>query len=440
MMGDEMLKKRLLLIPIALFLFCLFLMFFSFIDTDWAKIQAGEDIYEIGLFSCSNCQNQYKSWDWKCFSDFACISPQNLRNCLDFTAATKASRVYICLEFFALISGLLLIDKLVIAYYNKHHVSISVYLLSSLMSISHLISYLSWLYLINQEVISSRSVVTESGPRVYSKEGSSKSMLACVLSFIAIIILHLVMKSYEGKDLIIFDDTISLDTLIKRFTMRRWMFRCGLLFTSAFSLISFILYNGRWVLRFTRNSYWQGGLLACQDCNEDIKNLHWNCLQSLNCASDFTKGSCELYSDLALASKGFIIFEAIAFIFFIFFLQAYIKILAGKHYGFPIMNYLYAIGVSFFNFLATIAWFYLSRASLTLDCQREPLENERPPACSTVGPFGLMFSNVFLIPMSFMFCYAYYHREIRIDLIAHQNKDLDSEQSEVSFDQSNLEN
>ncbi|CAG9312284.1 unnamed protein product [Blepharisma stoltei] len=442
MLSIERWQKSQTLIPIALFIACLVLMTISSLSTHWATIQDGSEVYHMGLWSCKDCGGPYKTWDWKCFSVFTCISPQNLKNCLEFTAGAKASNAYIGLELFAFISGLLLIEKLLLSYWNKHYISNSVYLLSSLMSISHLIGYLYWRYLINEELIPDERASLSASLHLASRDGSIIAVTCIFLSFFSIIALVLSMKMQKKASLSTCLDTISLDAPVTRFSMKYWMHRVGVLLAAGICLIGIILYYGRWVLRFTGNSYWEGGLATCKDCDENIINLNWNCLESISCVDETATGSCELYTNLSSAFKGFAICEIIAAVFLVFFLQTYTKILMGKNYGFPVMNYLYAIGVSFFNLLATFFWFYLSGASLTTDCQREAQQNELPPVCLTFGPFGLLFSNIFLIPMSIIFCYAYYHREVRIELMTPERKPLGDERSQTDFDriQSNSDN
>mmetsp|Transcript_10521 Transcript_10521/g.10517 ORF Transcript_10521/g.10517 Transcript_10521/m.10517 type:complete len:186 (+) Transcript_10521:677-1234(+) len=181
----------------------------------------------------------------------------------------------------------------------------------------------------------------------------------------------------------------------------------GLLFSAALAAIIFGLGYGKWVLRISSDSSWEGGLTSCINCEANGIHTNYDCLSAVYCYDNKHSSTCGLYKDLHHASTYYEVLEGSALISFILFLQTYISILNKKDYGIPALNYLYAILVALLNLAASISWFEISNAGFTTKCRSFAGIDKKPKMCSTFGPYALIISNIFLVPMGIIFCVAY---------------------------------
>jgi len=301
------------------------------------------------------------------------------------------------------------------------------------MMIGHIIAISAWYQLNPVEFISYGAEENPIEITFEAKNGPHVSKINCLLCFLSFLLLAIVLHRQPDRKWI--ENSISLDGLHKRYKFNRWMGSVGWLFVLGMITIFSALIVNRWVLRISNDSYWEGGLSNCIDCEEEFIDMNWGCLATFNCLVDSTTGTCQIFKHLYDAYISYVVLECFALLCSIFFLQTYFHIAAKKDYGIPFMNYIWAISIAMFNFIATIMWFSLSNSKLTVDCRSTAKVHEEPTMCSTFGPYAILSSNVFFIMMAVIFCIAYSKRNDDIrQVMINQNDSKAADSVEVKIE------
>ncbi|CAG9324378.1 unnamed protein product [Blepharisma stoltei] len=418
--------KRVLLAPIFSTSICLFLMIISAFYPSWSTLSQNEISYQFSLFSCQNCEPMYSGWSWQCFSN-VCDSDDTIGDCQTYSKSMNSSYAYFVLEAFSFITGLILIEKLILLMDGKMQSKNTIfYLQSFIMAASHMIAISAWLNLNEADFISYKPLVDADDVSLQSETGpeiAKINCLMCILSFILLVtVLHRqpTLKSIESST--------DMQMNFRKYKFDYWMWIVGFLFASGVVTIIIALSN-RWVLRNSDSSLWEGGLSNCYNCEKDFSYISWGCLSSFYCSIDSSAGTCNLYKHLSKAYEAYVVIECLGLISSIFFLKTYFHLINKRDYGLSAMNYCWAICIAMFNFTATVIWFNQSKAKLAKTCDSPADIHEEPAICSSYGPYTILISNAFFIPMAIIFCFAYYKRtdESRQVMLAEtQQKQSDS--------------
>ncbi|CAG9328902.1 unnamed protein product [Blepharisma stoltei] len=433
--------KNTLAIPLALYILSATFMIISVLLPNWSTLELGAETYEMSLWKCKGCPKLHKSWSWKCFSDYRCNSNIDDGNCMTYSAGHGAAVTYFSLEALAFISSLMLIEKLSIRLVDKDFGSyIFVHLLGLFAASGQIIAAIAW-FSLNKAVFHSSGDSSWTNPILVARNGPKFAIANSILCTIAYFSLFVVIcKQKRG---IIIKNLINLDAKVLKVNFSWWMKIVGLFFSAALAAIIFGLGYGKWVLRISSDSSWEGGLTSCINCEENGTNTNYDCLSAVYCYDNKHSSTCALYKDLHHAGIYYEVLEGSALISFILFFQTYLSILNKKDYGIPALNYLYAILVVLLNFAASVSWFEISNARFTTKCRSQAGLDKKPKMCSTFGPYTLIVSNIFLVPMGIIFCIAYWKREILGKYTGKISDDHEIPKIDISFNShrnSNSEN
>lgn len=120
-----------------------------------------------------------------------------------------------------------------------------------------------------------------SEPTLYIQDGAIIALLNTALLFAAFfsicVIFSQVSESNFSKKM------VSLENVVFKRTFQAWMVTVGSLASFALVIVLCVANYDRWVLRYSANSWWEGGLSTCKDCDEQIADLEWSCLAAITC-------------------------------------------------------------------------------------------------------------------------------------------------------------
>ncbi|CAG9329362.1 unnamed protein product [Blepharisma stoltei] len=424
-------SKLMLFLPIKLTFVCLSIMIVSILQKQWATVKTGDESYHMNFLRCTNCKLWTQDWSWRCFRNYMCESDPNLGNCAVYSDGWNATKYFLILEILAFIFGLVLLEKLILAYRNKYFGNtVIVHLAAASMALFHTGAVYVWFSLNHTSWIRSHT----NRPHVVAKNGPKLALINTFFAFSAFISVLYLLKKHGNETYA----SMSLDTKIGKKTAKYWLKLSGALFILGFLSHVIVLGIGRWALRYTfeNDTIWQGGLLNCYYCEEGIDNIHWDCLASVTCHFAPNSGTCDFYKDLWKASVSYIIFILIALINFILLAQSFYSILKRRDYGIPFLNYLYAVLLCGFNLIAAISYIWISQAKMfSIECSERVGYDDRPALCPTGGPYTILGSNLFTLPATVIFLIVYYRRvEVEYEMKLEESViDMNSEDSGIEL-------
>ncbi|CAG9324082.1 unnamed protein product [Blepharisma stoltei] len=398
-------SRELFWIPLIFFSSSISLIFVSLTQKSWVILENEEFSFNMSLARCTNCPSFYENWTWKCFTKFVCDSIDNSTNCMIYSYGFKASSLLYFLDLISYVLGLIVIEKLILALNWRYYGNKAVLSLSAVfMVLTHVSGILIWFFIEWSDFETFKNNFD-----LYFQQGPIIGLINISFCFLSLASLWIIMwKVGKIKHI---QNSISLTACIKSKTFHSWMIVVGVLLGISFFTVLYATFYDTWIIRFHENISWNGGLFYCNHCEELFPHLEWECLSLEYCSIDPSSRTCKIFTDISDANEIYFLFETLALVSFIFFMQAYINILRGKNYGFPIMSYIYVVCIPIFNLLALISWVLISNVDITFSCKSDAKNIEKSDACSYYGPLIHISSNLFLIPMAAIFCYAFYKRE-----------------------------
>ncbi|CAG9333923.1 unnamed protein product [Blepharisma stoltei] len=400
--------KKTLFLPLTLFSASVLVMIISLTAKKWSTLDQGEISNEMSLYRCKNCVNYLKDWSWKCFSDYCYYDDSSSGNCIAYNNGSKASFFYFSFEIIAIISGLMVVEKIILVIFDKNYGGkIILCLLAAFMLIAHVMAIYIWSVLNDANWYKSNEECSIEKPCVYAENGpflAFANIFICSFAFISLMIL--IWKQREN-----ISNSEPLARYIWFIRVELLLIIVGLLFFILFLIVIFTVYHEEWVERHTKDNLWRGGLSSCVACEPKIPDFDWECLVARECFVSPSSKSCKLYSHMFNAYKLYIFFDGLALLCSVFFIQTYIYFLNRKIYGSAYMTYIYAILLSVFHITATVLWFMESDVALDSHCNKKKIKPHKHIfTCSRLGPHLLMVSNFFSIFMTALYCYIFYKR------------------------------
>lgn len=392
---------------------------------DWAYIGEGHQQIMMSLYKCINCPEYAGDWSWQCFSSWLCEISSSLGECKLFDEGYKGSVVYITLEVLAIVSALILMEKVLGFTLNRDYgFSASLYALAVLMFLLHFLATVLWFGISEASFTSDcglPSKITER-PTLCASTGPTIAVVSVITNWITALTFSLVFYRRDSDKVKIVADQGRLCYLGTRLWMKIVM---GLIIANL-ALLATAISRSSWVKRGSTNSPFTGSLLTCDGCDSQFNYVvssrqGWDCFAGFICDINSEFGECALYEDLKLAGRvvrrmQYIALSTTAGMLMLLWLQSVFFVVLGREYGFASLNYvraiqIYAVGSALFQVLAVIIWFSISGAGFNKDCNAAIDDwTTTPEVCSTVGPILAISCSISIGITAILYVAAYYRR------------------------------
>jgi len=352
-------------------------------------------------------------WSWLCFARWYCDFSTSMDSCVFFDEGAKANAAYITLEVSALVSGLLLLEKLLAFQFGRDYGSpISLYSFGILMTALHCLATVYWFGITEASFrsdCSDKDRAQDGDLTFCASDGPALAIAALIMSVCTMATFIFVFQS-RRKDRV----KVGAEAgEFLRISTRNWMLAIAFLQILSASLICLSVYMQKWVKRDSDEVDFVGGLLECKDCHYRYSHLGWDCLTGFMCDVNSKLGYCKMFEGLKDAGRIYVALSATSLVFITLWSQGVVFIIQGREYGFASLNYFYAFASCFFQLLAVCIWFNYSQSSFTADCTsliEDP--NALPSLCSTYGPIPAIAAVCVLGISAILYCLAFYFRGI----------------------------
>lgn len=265
-------SKALVIIVLCLIGVSLALMVTSLAVKEWAYSGEGEHKIVMSLYKCVNCPVYAGDWSWECFSTWLCDISASLGDCKLFDEGYKGSVVYITLDVLAVISGLILIEKVLAYMLNRDYgYGASLYALAALMFLLHLLATVLWFGLseakytndcgTNDKITEKSTLCASTGPTV--------AIAGTVVSGFAAVGFLVMFYSRDSDKVKIIADSSKLCRMGTKLWMK--LVLCMLLVN--LTLIAVTIASPNWVKRTSSVGEFTGSLLKCDGCNNDYQYI-----------------------------------------------------------------------------------------------------------------------------------------------------------------------
>mmetsp|Transcript_15830 Transcript_15830/g.28971 ORF Transcript_15830/g.28971 Transcript_15830/m.28971 type:complete len:442 (-) Transcript_15830:720-2045(-) len=371
---------------LSLIVASLTLMVTSLAVQNWAYSGEGDQQIMMSLYKCVNCPEYAGDWSWECFSNWLCDISASLGECKLFDEGFKGSVVYITLEVLAIVSALILVEKVLAYILNRDYgYSASLYALAALMFLLHLLATLLWFGLSEATFHAEcgrPNKITEK-PVLCATTGPAVAVAGVVVSGLSAVTFVVIFYRREIDKVKIVAETSRLCNMGTKLWMK--VVLCLLLVN--LTMIAVSVASPFWVKRTSNNSPFTGSLLKCDGCDHEYQYIGWDCFAGFICDIDSDYGECVMYKNLKLAGRVYLALSTTSGMLMLLWLQSATFVVLGREYGFASLNYVYAVGSTFFQALAVILWFSLSDAGFSKDCHSAVEDwKKTPEICSTLGP------------------------------------------------------
>lgn len=239
---------------------------------NWAYSGDGDQQIMMSLYKCVNCPVYAGDWSWECFSSWLCDINASLGECRLFDEGFKGSAVYITLEVLAIVSALILIEKVLAYQLNRDYgYAASLYALAILMFLLHLLATTLWF------IISEASFTTECSkpdkitekPILCASTGPTIAIAAVVLGAVASVTFAIVFYNRSLDKVKIVADKSKLCKMGTKLWMK--LVLCLLLIN--LTLIAVTVASPFWVKRDSLGSPFTGSLLKCDGCDHEYQYI-----------------------------------------------------------------------------------------------------------------------------------------------------------------------
>jgi len=234
-------------------------------------LDEGASVYEMSLYRCKNCPDYYGHWSWNCFSDYACSSDPGIGSCKFYSNGLKAANFYFACEMVAIIFGLMVIEKLILAFFNKDYgTKMFLFSLAIGMLIAHTLGIKSWLIINGAKWSKLQRRCTFEEPCFYAENGPAISIINIFLCAFAGLSLIPTMWKHTSPSS---TECMPFNSYIRKYKVESWLKIIGSLFVTAFVTVIVAISYLEWVRRDYKDSSWKGSLGYCHTCDKNIKNL-----------------------------------------------------------------------------------------------------------------------------------------------------------------------
>jgi hypothetical protein len=238
----------------------------------WAYSGEGQQKITMSLYKCVNCPEYAGDWSWECFSNWLCDISASLGECKLFDEGYKGSVVYITLEVLAIVSALILSEKILAFQLNRDYgYSASLYALAVLMFLLHLLATALWFGLSEAsftEDCGQTKKITDK-PGLCASTGPKVAIAGVVMTGLAMLAFSIVFYRRDTDKVKIVSDQGSLC----RMGTKSWMKIVLCLLLVNLTLIAVTIANPLWVKRSPKTSPFTGSLLKCDGCDHEYQYI-----------------------------------------------------------------------------------------------------------------------------------------------------------------------
>lgn len=293
----------------------------------WSTINSNKN---LGLFSCTDCEQLQDNWNFECLARSACENDSKIGECNLYKDLYKGSFGFLVLEFGSLLMSLLFLEKLILLILKFPTGPRPSFIGTGVsMLIFHVIGTIIWFRYSEAGTECSSENESDTRPSVCMSTGASTAIANCIL-----------MGGTVTLFIIGFLQSTTLERTIYIHKKFMWISGTIWLWTSlVFGFITLILILGSLTVKnWVKSQGLLGSLFRCDNC-DSIKWMSWSCLQGTACETNTDSDDCKFYKKLAHASDYFICLQALSLILLIFYMQSLTAFVKCKEYGSKYINY-----------------------------------------------------------------------------------------------------
>lgn len=306
-------------------------------------------------FSLRRCQDCQERQSFACFLQQCAVSDL----CEALQGVESASGLMLSAGLGSTLCGLVLLRRLfALALRRDYGSAVVMYILAAAGFFCQFVGVLGYFSLSDGSFGASG---TDNYPKLLAGPPLSIAVLIGQLMFL---ILFVLIFSRRDQSL---DTTLYLSPAASlwRFRIKIWTIGVisGIAFSSVLMLAAAL--SASWISEDT----WRGGLNGCSNCEEEHST--WDCLSEFSCSAGAR--DCVLWR--RLRDGGIVVtptqykeLEALSAVCLLLWLESQFLLLRGRDFGLPGLNFFLPLSAFITHWVATMAWFSQTRASVEVDC------------------------------------------------------------------------
>jgi hypothetical protein len=334
----------------------------------WFSFSNNQGDYKLKLLGCDDCPGDRDAWSTDCYMAQSCDLNSGSDWCSRWTKSDGAGKVVYYMDYIAVLSSLLVLERVVFMVLNRYvGIKLVSYILSAIPAALQTTATLQWFAATGASF--TRSCSNEDDELEFCAEaGAVINICATCLSCLgcAAAALFVRFSSLPGPILFKIEGRRTF-LLLKVVPVL-----LTVLFFEVFSL--------NWHWSYYENTEKHYNFMTYAERFRHFDNFGLNCVTGSSCGSEFTTTStsrnCKAFERLFQAGELLRKIKLAEFVFAALWVEGIGYTCTGQEFGLPVLQYLWPIWMILTQVIGLVVWVSKSGSSFTNNCLVVPLDTD----------------------------------------------------------------